>query len=177
MFHDNWPHGTGHSPHMPITQNIAWVAYQALTTPWGLQPYAETCRGRKIWNVLIKKIHHHLEHLLVSSQTIEHSSLINPDSILLLYTLYNVQLFVWVRNCGLSSKSHRPNRYIVFTWEPIKIFSFTKMCRLNIYPYIIWQRSQRQSQAGSITSLPEVASFNHTNIVCQLLKCLGVLSE
>jgi hypothetical protein len=21
--HDNWPHGTGHNPHMPITQNIA----------------------------------------------------------------------------------------------------------------------------------------------------------
>jgi hypothetical protein len=39
--------------HTPITQNIAWVAYQALTTPWEWQPYAETCRGRKIWNVLI----------------------------------------------------------------------------------------------------------------------------
>jgi hypothetical protein len=45
--HDNWPHGTGHNPHMPITQNIAWVAYQALTTPWGWQPYVEICRGRK----------------------------------------------------------------------------------------------------------------------------------
>jgi hypothetical protein len=32
---DNWPHGTGHNPHKPITQNIAWIAYQALTTPWG----------------------------------------------------------------------------------------------------------------------------------------------
>jgi hypothetical protein len=46
-FHDNWPHGTGHNPHRPITQNIAWVAYQALTTHWGWQPYAETCRGKK----------------------------------------------------------------------------------------------------------------------------------
>jgi hypothetical protein len=53
-FHDNWPHGASHSPHTPITQNIAWVAYQALKTSWGWQPYAETCRGRKIWNVLIK---------------------------------------------------------------------------------------------------------------------------
>jgi hypothetical protein len=48
----NWPYGLGHNPHMPITQNIAWVAYHALTNPWGWQPYAETCRGRKIWNVL-----------------------------------------------------------------------------------------------------------------------------
>jgi hypothetical protein len=53
-FHNNWPHGTGHNPHTPITQNTAWVAYRALTTPWGWLPYAETCRG-KIWNALIKK--------------------------------------------------------------------------------------------------------------------------
>jgi hypothetical protein len=58
------PHGTGHSPHTPITQNIAWVAYQALTTPWEWQPYAKTFRSRKIWNVLIK-IHYFLEHLFV----------------------------------------------------------------------------------------------------------------
>jgi hypothetical protein len=51
-FH-NWPHRTGHNPHMPITQNTAWVAYRALTTPWGWQPYATTCWGR-IWNILIK---------------------------------------------------------------------------------------------------------------------------
>jgi hypothetical protein len=50
----NWPHGTGHNPYTPITQNTAWVAYKALTTPWGWQPYAETCRGR-IWNVVIIK--------------------------------------------------------------------------------------------------------------------------
>jgi hypothetical protein len=48
------PYGhTGHSPHTPITQNIAWVAYQALTTPCGWQPYAKTCQSRKIWKVLI----------------------------------------------------------------------------------------------------------------------------
>jgi hypothetical protein len=51
----NWPHGTGHNPHTPITQKIAWVAYIALTTPWGWQPYAETCRSR-IWKVLIKNL-------------------------------------------------------------------------------------------------------------------------
>jgi hypothetical protein len=34
-------------------QNTAWIAYKALTTPWGWQPNAETCRER-IWNVLIK---------------------------------------------------------------------------------------------------------------------------
>jgi hypothetical protein len=65
--HDNRPHGTGHSPHTPLTQNIAWLAYQALTTPWGWQPYGETCRGKKIWNVLIK-IHYFFEHLLVFLQ-------------------------------------------------------------------------------------------------------------
>jgi hypothetical protein len=43
--------------------NTAWVAYRALTTPLGRQPYAETCRGR-ILNVLIK-IHYFLGHLLV----------------------------------------------------------------------------------------------------------------
>jgi hypothetical protein len=53
-FYDDWPHGTGHNPHAPITQNIAWVAYQAFTTPWWWQPYAETCRGKKIRNLLIK---------------------------------------------------------------------------------------------------------------------------
>jgi hypothetical protein len=42
-FHNNWP----------ITQNTAWVAYRALTTTWGWQPYAETWRER-IWNVLTK---------------------------------------------------------------------------------------------------------------------------
>jgi hypothetical protein len=44
---------TGHNSHTSITQNTAWVAYKALATPWGWQPYAETCRGR-IWNVLMK---------------------------------------------------------------------------------------------------------------------------
>jgi hypothetical protein len=44
---DIWPHGTGHNPHPPITQTIAWVVYQALTTPWGWQTYAETWGGRK----------------------------------------------------------------------------------------------------------------------------------
>jgi hypothetical protein len=53
-FHDNWPHRTSQGPHMTITQNTSWVAYQALTILWGWQPYAETCRDRKIWNVLIK---------------------------------------------------------------------------------------------------------------------------
>jgi hypothetical protein len=39
---------TGHW-HTPVTQNIAWVAlHQALTTPRGWQPYAETCRGRNL---------------------------------------------------------------------------------------------------------------------------------
>jgi hypothetical protein len=46
--------GPGHNPHTPITQNTTWVAYKALTTPWGWQSYAETCRGR-IWKVLIIK--------------------------------------------------------------------------------------------------------------------------
>jgi hypothetical protein len=46
-FHNNQPQRTSHSLHTPITQNIAWVAYQALTTPWGWQPIAETCRGRE----------------------------------------------------------------------------------------------------------------------------------
>jgi hypothetical protein len=32
--------------HTPMTQNTAWIAYRTLTTPWGWQPYAETCRGR-----------------------------------------------------------------------------------------------------------------------------------
>jgi hypothetical protein len=54
-FHDNWPHGTVHSPHTLITQNIAWVAYQALTNPSGWQPYAETCRGRKKYLKRINK--------------------------------------------------------------------------------------------------------------------------
>jgi hypothetical protein len=49
-----WSHRTGHSPHTPLTQKIAWVAYQTLTTPWRWQPCAETCRGRKNSNVLIK---------------------------------------------------------------------------------------------------------------------------
>jgi hypothetical protein len=62
--------GTGHSPHTPITQNIAWVAYQTLTTPWGWKPYAETFRSGNIRNVLIK-IHYFLEHLLVFLQTFE----------------------------------------------------------------------------------------------------------
>jgi hypothetical protein len=39
--------------HTPVTQNATWVAYKALTTPWGWQPYAETCRSRIIWNILI----------------------------------------------------------------------------------------------------------------------------
>jgi hypothetical protein len=33
------------------------------------QPYAETCRGRNIWNVLLK-IHYFREHLLVFLQTV-----------------------------------------------------------------------------------------------------------
>jgi hypothetical protein len=37
-YHDNWLHGTGHSPHTPITQNIAWLAYPPLTTPRGPNP-------------------------------------------------------------------------------------------------------------------------------------------
>jgi hypothetical protein len=52
-FH-NWPHTTGHDPHKPLTHKTTWVAYKALTTPRGWQPYAETCRDR-IWNVLIIK--------------------------------------------------------------------------------------------------------------------------
>jgi hypothetical protein len=51
--HDSWPHWTDHNPYTPTTQNIAWVAYKAPTTPWRWQPFAETCRGR-IWNALIK---------------------------------------------------------------------------------------------------------------------------
>jgi hypothetical protein len=39
-------HAVRSSPHTPITQNTVWVAYQALTTSWGWQPHAETCRGR-----------------------------------------------------------------------------------------------------------------------------------
>jgi hypothetical protein len=35
-------------------RNTTLVAYKVLTTPWGWQPYAETCRGR-VWNVLIIK--------------------------------------------------------------------------------------------------------------------------
>jgi hypothetical protein len=58
----SWLDGTDHSPHTPIRENIAWVAYQALTTPWEWQPYAKTCRGRKIWNVLIK-ILYFVQHL------------------------------------------------------------------------------------------------------------------
>jgi hypothetical protein len=49
----NWPHGTGHNPHTPITHNIAWVAYKALVNPRGWQLFAKTCQGRN-WNVLIK---------------------------------------------------------------------------------------------------------------------------
>jgi hypothetical protein len=41
----------GHNPHTPITQNIIWIAYQALTTPWGWQPYAETRRGRSLEHI------------------------------------------------------------------------------------------------------------------------------
>jgi hypothetical protein len=37
----------GHNPHTPTTQSLTWVAYQALTTSWGWQLCAETCRGRK----------------------------------------------------------------------------------------------------------------------------------
>jgi hypothetical protein len=32
---NNWPHGMGHNPHTPVTQNTTWVTYKALTTPWG----------------------------------------------------------------------------------------------------------------------------------------------
>jgi hypothetical protein len=74
--HDNWLHRTGHNRHRSITQNIAWVAYQVLTTPWRWQPCAEKCRGRKIWNVLIK-IHCFLEHLLVFLQTVLHDPRFN----------------------------------------------------------------------------------------------------
>jgi hypothetical protein len=45
-------------------KNITWVGYKEITTPWGWHSYAETCRGRKIWNILIK-IQYFLEHLLV----------------------------------------------------------------------------------------------------------------
>jgi hypothetical protein len=79
-WNDNWPHGTSHSPHTPITQNIAWVAYQALTTPLGWQPYAETCRGRKIWNVLIN-IHCFLEQLVAFLQTVQTCTLYIRPSI------------------------------------------------------------------------------------------------
>jgi hypothetical protein len=36
FYHDMFrPSSGGHNPHTPIPQNIAWVAYQALTTSWG----------------------------------------------------------------------------------------------------------------------------------------------
>jgi hypothetical protein len=35
-------------PVWPVVLGIAWVAYKALTTLWGWQPYAETCRGRNM---------------------------------------------------------------------------------------------------------------------------------
>jgi hypothetical protein len=39
-------------------------------TPWGWQPYAETCRGKKDLEHINKKIHYFLEHLLVFLQTV-----------------------------------------------------------------------------------------------------------
>jgi hypothetical protein len=77
-------HYRGYSKTAPVTV-VAWVAYQALTTPWGWQLYTQTCRGRKKWNVLIK-IHYFLEHLLVFLQTV---SFVEVDLILIDSELYS----------------------------------------------------------------------------------------
>jgi hypothetical protein len=52
-----------------------WVAYKAPTTPWRWQQFGETCRGKKIWNTLIKPTSS-LTHLLVISQ--RHSKMFGP---------------------------------------------------------------------------------------------------
>jgi hypothetical protein len=87
--------GCGSCTHS-TTQNTTWVAYKALTTPWGWQPYAETCRGR-IWNILIK-IHYFLEHLLFFLQTILQDARFNHQH---LYSSTYVSPSYYIKNTGL----------------------------------------------------------------------------
>jgi hypothetical protein len=62
-----------------------WPVPCGQLTPWGWQPYAETCWGR-IWNILIKKIHYFLEHLLVFLHTILQDARFNHQDSTIHYT-------------------------------------------------------------------------------------------
>jgi hypothetical protein len=129
---------TGHSLHTSIIQNIASVAYQALTTPWGWQPYAKTCRGRKKnWNVLIK-IHYFLEHLLVFLQTVLQDAQFNhqdgTDSVLKhWHSNYRCRRITQKKAYGISNTAKVWNKKIMNVAKKEKSISVTTVPRILSY--------------------------------------------
>jgi hypothetical protein len=86
----------------------------ALTTHWGWQSYAKTCRGR-IWNVLIK-IHYFVERLLVFLHTILQDALFNHQEVIsYLHHKYN-------RRTSMTSAGFEPAIPVIGSSSVPRIF-------------------------------------------------------